>query len=567
MGRRAAAGAMTSSRGAGPPAPGRAVAPVAVRADRRTPRAGRSASTRSTPRCWRSTAWSTTRAGWPTGRWSGRCATAGSSPSSGASRRRGGLRRHPLAGAARLAAGAPGRSTAQPRHPLRGLAGPLRRRERRRGGAPAGGPGRRLARARRGRGAARRPDRPASSGWPCMARSRSGWPAASSRSWARPRRGRWWRVLNDRAPLTIRANLLRGTREALQAMLAAEGTQATPTRFSPWGLTLDGRQNAFALPSFKAGRFEIQDEGSQLIALCCGARSGWTVVDACAGAGGKTLALAAEMRNRGTLWAIDSDAGRLDEARRRARRDGVDNLRVRAVAAGRGGRRPARRPGRPRRRGAGRRALQRAGDAAAQARRPLAARPRRPGEVRGPAEDAGGPLLTAGEARRPAGLRHLRHRPDRERGGGRVDRRHAPLRPGAAGAAARGRSGPPRSASPATRCSSCPTGTAPTASSWPPSPGGRRDAGAPTRGGPSARTARGRVGGAAAAAAGWSAGGWRRWPAIRGPGASSGPAARPRFARAAARRPGGGGGPPRQAAAPHARDRRTGRSASTPTSA
>jgi 16S rRNA (cytosine967-C5)-methyltransferase len=140
-------------------------------------------------------------------------------------------------------------------------------------------------------------------------------------------------VLNDRAPLTIRANLLRGTRDELQAILAAEGTQAVPTRFSPWGLTLDGHQNAFALASFKAGRFEIQDEGSQLIALCCGARSGWTVVDACAGAGGKALALASEMRNRGTLWAIDSDAGRLDEARRRARRDGVDNLRVRTVAA------------------------------------------------------------------------------------------------------------------------------------------------------------------------------------------------------------------------------------------
>ena len=141
-------------------------------------------------------------------------------------------------------------------------------------------------------------------------------------------------VLNDRAPLTVRANLLRGTREVLQATLAVEGTQATPTRFSPWGLTLDGHQNAFALPSFKAGRFEIQDEGSQLIALCCGARSGQTVVDACAGAGGKTLALAAEMHNRGTLWALDSDSGRLDEARRRARRDGVDNLRVRAIAAG-----------------------------------------------------------------------------------------------------------------------------------------------------------------------------------------------------------------------------------------
>jgi 16S rRNA (cytosine967-C5)-methyltransferase len=140
-------------------------------------------------------------------------------------------------------------------------------------------------------------------------------------------------VLNERAPLTVRANLLVGTREALAVRLDAEGTHAEPTRFSPWGLTLDGHQNAFALPSFQAGAFEIQDEGSQLIALCCGARPGMTVVDACAGAGGKALALAMEMRNKGTLWALDSDAGRLEEARRRARRAHVDNLRTRAIAA------------------------------------------------------------------------------------------------------------------------------------------------------------------------------------------------------------------------------------------
>ena len=141
-------------------------------------------------------------------------------------------------------------------------------------------------------------------------------------------------VLNERAPLTVRANLLQGDREALRRRLEAEGMGAVPTPHSPWGLTLDGHQNAFALQSFQDGAFEIQDEGSQLIALCCGARPGMTVVDACAGAGGKTLALAAEMRNKGTLWALDSDAGRLDEARRRARRAGVDNLRVRAIAAG-----------------------------------------------------------------------------------------------------------------------------------------------------------------------------------------------------------------------------------------
>jgi 16S rRNA (cytosine967-C5)-methyltransferase len=142
------------------------------------------------------------------------------------------------------------------------------------------------------------------------------------------------RVLNERAPLTVRTNALKGEREELRARLEGEGTRAEPTRFSPWGLVLDGHQNAFALASFQDGWFEIQDEGSQLIALACGARPGKTVVDACAGAGGKSLALAAEMHNKGNLHALDSDADRLEEARRRARRAGVSNLRTRPIAAG-----------------------------------------------------------------------------------------------------------------------------------------------------------------------------------------------------------------------------------------
>jgi 16S rRNA (cytosine967-C5)-methyltransferase len=141
-------------------------------------------------------------------------------------------------------------------------------------------------------------------------------------------------VLNQRAPLTVRTNLLMGDRDALRARLAREGVSSEPTRFSPWGLVLDGHQNAFALPSFQEGGFEIQDEGSQLIALAAGARPGKVVVDACAGAGGKSLALAAEMHNKGSLWALDSDADRLGEARRRARRAHVDNLRTRAIPAG-----------------------------------------------------------------------------------------------------------------------------------------------------------------------------------------------------------------------------------------
>jgi 16S rRNA (cytosine967-C5)-methyltransferase len=140
--------------------------------------------------------------------------------------------------------------------------------------------------------------------------------------------------MNERAPLTVRTNLIGGDRDALRAQLAVEGTQSAPTRFSPWGLVLDGHQNAFSLPSFKDGRCEIQDEGSQLIALACGARPGWTVVDACAGAGGKALALAMEMHNKGSLHALDTDEGRLEESKRRARRAHVHNLRCRVIGPG-----------------------------------------------------------------------------------------------------------------------------------------------------------------------------------------------------------------------------------------
>jgi 16S rRNA (cytosine967-C5)-methyltransferase len=142
------------------------------------------------------------------------------------------------------------------------------------------------------------------------------------------------RAMNVRAPLTIRANTLLGDRDDLRARLRRENVEAEPTRLSPWGLVLDGHANAFALDAFQEGRFEMQDEGSQLVALACGARPGWVVVDACAGAGGKALALAAEMRNRGSLWALDSDGDRLEEARRRARRAKVHNVRTRAIPAG-----------------------------------------------------------------------------------------------------------------------------------------------------------------------------------------------------------------------------------------
>jgi 16S rRNA (cytosine967-C5)-methyltransferase len=138
-------------------------------------------------------------------------------------------------------------------------------------------------------------------------------------------------ALNQRAPLTVRVNLLKNTRDELLATLRAEDAKVEPTRLSPWGVTFTSRTNVFALRAFKAGLFEVQDEGSQLIALACEARPGQLVVDACAGAGGKALALASEMHNKGRLVACDRDARRLDEMRPRARRAGVHNWEARGV--------------------------------------------------------------------------------------------------------------------------------------------------------------------------------------------------------------------------------------------
>ncbi|HWL81582.1 MAG TPA: RsmB/NOP family class I SAM-dependent RNA methyltransferase [Roseomonas sp.] len=132
-------------------------------------------------------------------------------------------------------------------------------------------------------------------------------------------------AMDGSAPLDLRANLLRGTREKAAAMLAAEGIQAEPMAFSPWGLRVPDRRPILASRAFSEGLIEIQDEGSQLIALLTGARPGMRVADYCAGAAGKTLAVAAMMGNRGRIVACDVSAPRLEGAAKRLRRAGVDN--------------------------------------------------------------------------------------------------------------------------------------------------------------------------------------------------------------------------------------------------
>lgn len=137
-------------------------------------------------------------------------------------------------------------------------------------------------------------------------------------------------AMNERAPLTARVNGLKRDRAALTARLRAEGVAVRETPLSPLGLFLETRLNAFSLPSFREGLFELQDEGSQLLGLLVDAPP-TRVVDACAGAGGKTLQLAAQMKNRGELFALDIDARRLEALKLRARRAGVHNVRIRQI--------------------------------------------------------------------------------------------------------------------------------------------------------------------------------------------------------------------------------------------
>ena len=136
------------------------------------------------------------------------------------------------------------------------------------------------------------------------------------------------------APLDLRVNLLRGTRENARIALLAEGLECADTPYSPWGLRIDGRREVTTGAAFQSGLVEIQDEGSQLVAALVGVEPGMRVVDWCAGAGGKTLALAMLMQNRGHLVACDVSAPRLEGAVRRLRRAGVQNVERHLVGPG-----------------------------------------------------------------------------------------------------------------------------------------------------------------------------------------------------------------------------------------
>lgn len=148
------------------------------------------------------------------------------------------------------------------------------------------------------------------------------------------------RTQNQRAPLTVRANLLKCTRTELSERLRREGVAADESGLAAHALHLRTRVNAYGLPAFTDGWFELQDEGSQLIAELCAPPPAATILDACAGAGGKTLALGALLGNKGRIVAMDIDRGRLSELQKRARRAGLSC--VQSLCASADGQRPPR---------------------------------------------------------------------------------------------------------------------------------------------------------------------------------------------------------------------------------
>ncbi len=138
--------------------------------------------------------------------------------------------------------------------------------------------------------------------------------------------------LQQPAPLDLRVNTLNDKRADVQAELKKAGISTLPTPFSPWGLRADGKPAIHKVDAFVRGALEVQDEGSQLLALLLDAKRGEMVVDFCAGAGGKTLAIGATMRNTGRLYAFDTSAHRLDALKPRLARSKLSNVHPAAIA-------------------------------------------------------------------------------------------------------------------------------------------------------------------------------------------------------------------------------------------
>lgn len=138
---------------------------------------------------------------------------------------------------------------------------------------------------------------------------------------------------NQRATTDIRVNTLKSTVQQVQQVLTSMGHDFELTELSPWGIRFRTRVSLFGLDVFKQGWLEVQDQGSQLLALLSGVKAGQKVVDFCAGAGGKTLALAAMMENKGVIYACDVHSKRLEQMTKRSKRAGVHNVRAHLLSS------------------------------------------------------------------------------------------------------------------------------------------------------------------------------------------------------------------------------------------
>lgn len=141
------------------------------------------------------------------------------------------------------------------------------------------------------------------------------------------------KAMQGAAPLDLRVNTIKTNREDVLKRLQAEGYDAHAGKISPLSIRVFGRPSLSQHELYQNGFFEIQDEGSQMVAVVAAAKPGEQVADFCAGAGGKTLALGASMDNKGRIVAMDVLGGRLDRAKERFRRAGLHNIETRALTS------------------------------------------------------------------------------------------------------------------------------------------------------------------------------------------------------------------------------------------
>lgn len=141
-------------------------------------------------------------------------------------------------------------------------------------------------------------------------------------------------AMNEQAAVVLRVNTLKTTRNELQKIVAENGIETASVNWAPEALVLNERQNVFKLPQFKDGLFEMQDAASQDVSLFLQIEPGMRVIDACAGAGGKTLHIASLLKNKGKVISLDVEQWKLDELMKRIKRAGATTVETRLIESG-----------------------------------------------------------------------------------------------------------------------------------------------------------------------------------------------------------------------------------------